>query len=72
MIQVLLDDLGVGPGRQQEARRGVAQGVQGDAAETGALRQQLEPLQHVAGLERCTDLGGEDQPVLLPGSGGRR
>src|SRR3954451_504141 len=23
------------------------------------------------GLERCPDLGGEDQPVLLPGSGGR-
>ena len=45
--------------------------MQGDAAQTGALDEQLEAPQHVAGLERCPDLGGEDQPVLLPGSGGR-
>src|SRR3712207_4973128 len=50
-----------------ECRRG----VQVDAAEAGPLREDLEAPQHVAGLQRCTDLGGEDQPVLLPGSGGR-
>ena len=31
-----LDDLGVRAGGQQEARRGVPEGVQGDAAQTGA------------------------------------
>jgi hypothetical protein len=31
----------MGSGRQQEARCGVPEGVQGDASETGALREQL-------------------------------
>src|SRR5687767_543457 len=50
VAKVLLDDLGVGSGRQQEARRGVPQGVQGNAAEAGSLREDLEAPQHVAGL----------------------
>ncbi len=50
---------------------GVPKGVQGDAAEAGLLREELKAAQHVAGLERCPDLGGEDQPVLLPDPGGR-
>jgi hypothetical protein len=33
-----------------------------DAAETGALCQQLKP-QYVARFERCPDLGDEDQTV---------
>ncbi len=66
----LVHDLGVGSGCQQKAGRGVPKGVQRDAAEADSLREDLEAPQHVAGLERCTDLGGEDQAVLLPGSGG--
>src|SRR3954451_367386 len=31
----------------------------------------LEPPQDVAGLERCPDLGGEDQAVVPPCAGGR-
>ena len=34
--EVLLDDLGVRAGGQQEARGGVPEGVQGDAAEAGS------------------------------------
>jgi hypothetical protein len=49
----------------------VPEGVQGDAAEAGARREDLEAPQNVARLQRRPDLGGEDQPVLLPGSGGR-
>ena len=44
--------------------------VQVDVTETGWLREQLEPPQYVAGLERCPDLGGEDEAVLLPGFSG--
>jgi hypothetical protein len=69
--EVLLDDLGVGSGCQQEARCGVPESVQGDAAEAGSLSENLEAPQDVAGLEGCPDLGGEDQAVLLPGPCGR-
>ncbi len=41
------------------------------AAQTGALREDLEPPQDVAELERRTDPGGEDQAVLLPDPCGR-
>jgi hypothetical protein len=67
VAQVFRDDLGVSSGRQQEAGRGVPKGVQCDAAEAGSLREYLEAPQHVAALERCTDLGGEGQTMLLPG-----
>ncbi len=68
---MLLNDLGVRAGRRQEARRGVPQRVQVDAADTGALRQQLEAPEHVARLEWCTDLRGGDQAVVRPRACGR-
>ena len=42
MPEVFLDDLNVGSGRQEEAGRGVPEGVQGDVAEAGSLREDLE------------------------------
>ncbi len=59
------------PAASRKLARGVPEGVQSDAAEAGSLREDLDAPQHVAGLERCPDLGGEDQAVPLPGSGGR-
>ena len=58
------------PAASKGTRCEVPESVQGDAAEAGSLREDHEAPQHVAGLQRCTDLGGEGQPVLLPGSGG--
>ena len=69
--EVLLNDLGVRAGRRQGAHRGVPQRVQVDAADTGALRQQLEAPEHVARLEWCTDLRGGDQAVVRPRACGR-
>ncbi len=63
VAQLLLDDLGVRAGRQQGARRGVPKGVQGDPAEAGSSARTSKRPQHGAGLERCTDPGGEDQPA---------
>lgn len=65
VTQVFLDNLGVRAGGEQEACCGVPQPVQVDAAQTGALRENLEPPQDVAGLERRAGLGGEGQAVLL-------
>ncbi len=69
VAQVLRDDLGVRTGRQREARCEVPEGVQGDAAEAGSLREDLEAAQHATGLERCPDLGGDGPPESSGGSG---
>jgi hypothetical protein len=66
MAEVLLNDLCVRSGGQQEARGRVPQRVQVDVAQPGAMRERLEPSEHVARFQRCPDLGGEDEVAVPP------
>jgi hypothetical protein len=58
--------LGVRPGSEQEAGRGVPQRVQVDAGQSGVHGEQLESPEHVARLERRPDLRGEHQAGVPP------
>jgi len=56
VAQVFLDDLGVRAGSEQEAGSRVPEGVQMHALEAGPFREELEPPQYVARLQRRPNL----------------
>ena len=66
VAEVLLDDLRVRAGGEQEARGRVPHRVQVDVAEADALGQGLEPSEYVAWFQRSADLGGEREIVVPP------
>jgi len=66
VAQVLLHDLRVGTGGQEEAGSRVPQGVEVHALQSGPTGQGLEAPQYVARFQRRSHFGGEDEILVDP------